>query len=126
MPSWWYEDVDYYGETDSPAMRYQIGIDGAFREALVGGVPSPDGMRRPSDPVCERCSYVIVDGACVGCAPWSQPSLSERDQRARDVSREGSSPRARTDVAEVNEGELTTSDPNRVSRSESDDVQDAA
>jgi hypothetical protein len=45
--------------------------------------------------------------------------LSERDERARDVSLEGSSPRAGTGVAGVNEGELTTPDPNRASRSES-------
>jgi hypothetical protein len=77
MPSWWYDDVDYYGETDSPAARYQLGIDRAFREALVGGTPSPDGMRRPSDPGCGRCSYTIVDGACVGCAPWARPTSAE-------------------------------------------------
>jgi hypothetical protein len=44
--------------------------------------------------------------------------LSERNSRMGDVSQKGSSPRVWTGVAEVNEGELTTSDPNHASRSD--------
>jgi hypothetical protein len=75
-PSWDFED--HYGETDSPAARYQTAVDREFRTRMVEGWAAPDGWRRPTEPVCGKCSYVIVDGACVGCGPWAQPSLSER------------------------------------------------
>jgi hypothetical protein len=78
MPSWHLED--HYGETDSPAARYQTAVDREFRTRLVEGWAAPDGWRRPTEPVCEKCSYVVVDGACVGCGPWAQPSLSERGE----------------------------------------------
>jgi hypothetical protein len=81
MPSWHLED--HYGETDSPAARYQTAVDREFRTRLVEGWSAPDGWRRPTEPVCEKCSYVVVDGACVGCGPWAQPSLSERGQATR-------------------------------------------
>jgi hypothetical protein len=76
MPSW----DDHYGESDSPAARYQAALDREFRVRMVEGTPVPGGWRRPVEPVCERCWYVVVDGACVGCGPWAHPSLSERDE----------------------------------------------
>jgi ribosomal protein L37E len=79
MPSW----DDHYGESDSPAARYQAALDREFRVRMVEGTPVPGGWSRPVEPSCERCSYVIVDGACVGCGPWAHPSLSERDSRSR-------------------------------------------
>jgi hypothetical protein len=115
VPSWYTDEWD----RDSSADRYQAAHERREREDMRLGVQPPTTAYRPVEVSCGRCSYVIVDGACVGCGPW-QPSLSERDQRRGDVSQEGSSPRARTDVAEVNEGELTTSDPNRSPRSERD------
>jgi hypothetical protein len=75
MPSW----DDHYGESDSPAARYQAALDREFRVRMVEGTPVPGGWRRPVEPSCERCWYTIVDGACVGCGPWAQPSLSERE-----------------------------------------------
>jgi hypothetical protein len=77
VSSWDFED--HYGETDSPAARYQTAVDREFRTRMVEGWAAPDGRRRPAEPVCDMCSYVVVDGACVGCGPWAQPSLSERD-----------------------------------------------
>jgi ribosomal protein L37E len=76
MPSWDFED--HYGESDSPAARYQAAHDREFRVRMVEGTPVPGGWRRPVEPSCDRCSYVVVDGACVGCGPWAHPSLSER------------------------------------------------
>jgi hypothetical protein len=74
VPSW----DDHYGESDSPAARYQAAHDREFRVRMVEGTPVPGGWRRPVEPSCERCWYVVVDGACVGCGPWAHPSLSER------------------------------------------------
>jgi ribosomal protein L37E len=88
VPSW----DDHYGESDSPAARYQAALDREFHTRMVEGTPVPGGWRRPVEPSCERCSYVVVDGACVGCGPWAQPSLSERETAwSRDVSSDGAS-----------------------------------
>jgi hypothetical protein len=73
VPSWCTDD--HYGESDSPAARYQAAHDREFRVRMVEGTPAPGGWRRVVEPSCERCSYVIVDGACVGCT-----SLTERGQ----------------------------------------------
>jgi hypothetical protein len=75
MPSWYTE-----WDTDSCADRYQAALDREFRTRMVEGTPVPGGWRRPVEPSCERCWYVIVDGACVGCGPWAHPSLSERGE----------------------------------------------
>jgi hypothetical protein len=69
-PSWHTE-----WDTDSPADRYQAAHERQAREDRRMGVQPPDGWRRPVDPVCGRCWYVIVDGACVGCAPWARPDV---------------------------------------------------
>jgi hypothetical protein len=99
VPSW----DDHYGESDSPAARYQAALDREFRTRMVEGTPVPGGWRRPVEPSCERCWYVVVDGACVGCGPWAHPSLSERGEievtvtRMRD--RDPRAPRSERDAA---------------------------
>ena len=65
MTSWDYDD--HYGETDSPAMRYQRGIDWRTREDMQFGTDTPDGYRRPVQPVCKRHGYNAVDGLCGVC-----------------------------------------------------------
>jgi hypothetical protein len=88
VPSW----DDHYGESDSPAARYQAAHDREFRVRMVEGTPVPGGWRRPVEPSCERCWYVIVDGACVGCGPWAHPSLTERGKRLDGLTPTGSRP----------------------------------
>ena len=61
--SWDYDDRDGY---DASA-RYQAELDAADRQRMREGWQPVEGWRRPVEPVCPRCLYVIVDGACAGC-----------------------------------------------------------
>lgn len=67
MTSWDYDD--HYGETDSPAMRYQRGIDWRTREDMQLGAAVPDGYRQPLVPACPKHGYGMPDergcGVCV-------------------------------------------------------------
>jgi hypothetical protein len=65
VPSW--DDVDFYGEQDSPAARYQAALDRADRERMLEGTPVPEGFRRPADPECPKHGYSAVDGLCGVC-----------------------------------------------------------
>ena len=62
-PSW----DDHYGETDSPAMRYQRGIDWRTREDMMLGIDTPDGYRQPPLEMCRQHNYGVVDGLCGVC-----------------------------------------------------------
>jgi hypothetical protein len=73
-PSWYTDEWD----RDSSADRYQAAHERQAREDRRLGVQPPTTSFGPVEESCGRCSYVIVDGACVGCGPWAQPSLSER------------------------------------------------
>jgi hypothetical protein len=69
-PSWHTE-----WDTDSPADRYQAAHERQACEDRRMGVQPLTTTHRPVEASCERCSYVIVDGACVGCTPWARPEV---------------------------------------------------
>jgi hypothetical protein len=71
VPSWYTDEWD----TDSSADRYQAAHERQAREGRRLGVQPPTTAYRPVDESCGRCSYVIVDGACVGCSPWARPEV---------------------------------------------------
>jgi hypothetical protein len=65
MPSWSMPGWDW--EDDSPADRYQRGLELAVLEERALGWQPPDGWRRPHDPVCPEHGYGVVDGLCGVC-----------------------------------------------------------
>lgn len=58
----WEDDYQH-----STAGLYQAAHERAFREALAAGVQAPDGWRKPLEPWCPKCCYLIVRGSCFGC-----------------------------------------------------------
>lgn len=101
MPSW-----DWDAETaflDSPAGRYQEMHERAERERRVDGWTVPDGWVRPSEPVCPRCWYLLVDGDCVNghVASLSGRGLASLSGYGRVPEQNDRPPRPESDAKEA-------------------------